>query len=135
MAGSGDRHSSFYRLSAADIVMVSVVLILSVGTLLWLGVREARGADGAAVASIFRGNALTETVPLTGDSDLTLRDVGMRFEVREGGIRVVESDCPHKVCVNTGWITRSGQIIACVPNRIVVRVERAQEPFLDAVVQ
>lgn len=133
--GPVNGHSSFYRLSPADVVMVSAVLILSVGTLLWMGAREARGADGAAVASIFRGDALIETLSLAGDGDLTLRDVGMKFEVREGRVRVADSDCPHKVCVNAGWVGRSGQIIACVPNRIVVRVERAQEPFLDAVVQ
>jgi hypothetical protein len=126
--------SGFYRLSAADIVMVSVVLAVSAGALFWMGTRDARGAEGA-IASILVGDRVVETLPLNEDKVLRLRDVGMTFEVRDGRVRVVESDCPHDVCVNTGWICRSGQIIACVPNRVVVRIEEPEEPFLDAVVQ
>ena len=42
-----------------------------------------------------------------------------------GKARIVESTCPDKVCINMGWITRSGQVIVCLPNRIVVRIENS----------
>ena len=44
----------------------------------------------------------------------------MRFE--NGRIRVLEADCPDKVCVVTGWLSRPGQTAACVPGRLMVRI-------------
>ena len=61
------------------------------------------------------------------------------LEILETGkVRVVESTCPDKVCVRTGWISRPGQAIVCLPNRIVVRIEgsatgRNLESRFDAV--
>jgi hypothetical protein len=48
-------------------------------------------------------------------------------EVRDGRIRVAESPCPHGICVRTGWTARAGDVIVCVPNRVVVRVEGLEE--------
>jgi hypothetical protein len=45
------------------------------------------------------------------------------IEVRDRRIRIAASPCPHKVCVRTGWIGRSGRMIVCLPNRVVVRIE------------
>lgn len=54
-------------------------------------------------------------------------------QVREGKVRVVKSPCPHKICVRTGWVSKSGNLIVCVPNRVVVRVEGEGEVDVDAV--
>jgi len=54
-------------------------------------------------------------------------------QVREGKVRVVKSACPHKICVRTGWVSKSGNLIVCVPNRVVVRVEGEGEVDVDAV--
>jgi hypothetical protein len=133
MAAGKDR-TSFYRFGAADIAMVVVVLALCAAALLSMGARGARDAEGATATILLNDNVI-ETVPLDVDGVLRLRDVGMTVEVKDGRIRVVESDCRHQVCVNTGWIGRSGSIIACVPNRVVVRVDGPEEPFLDAIVR
>jgi hypothetical protein len=126
--------TSFYRFSPTDIVMAMVVLLVSASALFWMGARDARGADGAT-ATVLRGDTVIETVPLSADGILRLRDVGMTLEVQSGRIRVVESDCPHDVCVHTGWIGSSGEVIACVPNRVIIRVDGPEEPFLDAIVR
>jgi hypothetical protein len=133
LKGRTHNYSSFYRFSVADVVFVVVVLAVSSGALLWMGTRDARGSSGPAVASIYCGDALLETVVLAKDCDLRLRDIGMEFQVRDGRIRVVDADCPHGICVNMGWVGRSGQLIACVPNRVIVKIEAQEEPFLDAI--
>jgi hypothetical protein len=133
MKAVADR-SSFYRLSATDVAVVVVVIAVSAAALLAIGAKDARGAAGATASVLWNDN-LIETVPLSADGVLRLRDVGMTLEVKDGRIRVLESDCPHQVCVETGWIGRSGEIIACVPNRVVVRVDGPEEPFLDAIVR
>ena len=45
-----------------------------------------------------------------------------KIEIQEGRVRMISSTCPHKTCVKTGWITHQGQLICCVPNRILIRI-------------
>ncbi|PLX87811.1 MAG: hypothetical protein C0619_14525 [Desulfuromonas sp.] len=46
-----------------------------------------------------------------------------RMEVRNGAVRVLHSPCPQKICIGLGEARRAGDLLACVPNRIVVRIE------------
>jgi hypothetical protein len=42
--------------------------------------------------------------------------------VESGRIAVITSDCPNHVCVRTGWRSRAGDVIVCVPNRVIIRI-------------
>ena len=54
---------------------------------------------------------------------------------REGG-RVLSSPCPDQVCVHQGKITRSGQTIACVPEKVLVTITTAaKENDHDAILR
>jgi len=37
-------------------------------------------------------------------------------------VRVVESACPDKICVHTGWTDNPAKPIACLPNRVIVKI-------------
>lgn len=43
--------------------------------------------------------------------------------VENGRIRYLDADCPDKVCVNTGWLSHSGDTASCLPARTVIRVQ------------
>ena len=43
--------------------------------------------------------------------------------VRRGAAFIRRSDCRDKVCVRMGEVAKVGDWIACVPNRLLVRVE------------
>lgn len=43
------------------------------------------------------------------------------------GARVSHSDCPDKICVETGTISKAGQTVVCVPFRAVLRIEYADD--------
>ncbi len=45
------------------------------------------------------------------------------LRVEDGRVRFTHSDCPDKVCVHTGWLSRAGQTAACLPAGVLVRVE------------
>lgn len=51
-----------------------------------------------------------------------LKELGMVIEFGQGRMRVVTSNCPAKICVKTGWISRAGQTILCVPTRTLFRM-------------
>lgn len=37
-------------------------------------------------------------------------------------IFMIESACPDKVCVHMGRKSRAGEVIVCLPNRVVIRI-------------
>ena len=43
-------------------------------------------------------------------------------EIKSGAIRMKFSPCPDRYCMETGWIDQPGQVIACVPNRIIIKI-------------
>ena len=55
-------------------------------------------------------------------------------EIKGGAVRVATAPCHRQICVGTGWVQRTGAVIACLPNRLLVQVEGTQAGHgLDAV--
>jgi len=57
------------------------------------------------------------------------------IKIDHGAVRVVSSDCPAKICVLTGNIRHAGEIIVCVPNKVVVKVAGKTENQFDVITQ
>lgn len=55
-------------------------------------------------------------VNLNGDYENTML-------VEKGKIRYQYANCPDKVCVKTGWLTKNGDAAFCLPNRTMIKIE------------
>jgi len=79
--------------------------------------------EGTAVLVEVAGTTV-EKLDIHENRDFTIPGVkgNMLLEVRDGRVRVRESDCPNRICVRTGWRSREGEVIVCVPNRTVIRI-------------
>ncbi len=55
---------------------------------------------------------------------------GMIVEIKDRKVRVKDADCPNKLCVKQGWISR-GSII-CVPKKIVIYFSNYKKNVIDA---
>ncbi|MDO5403806.1 MAG: NusG domain II-containing protein [Eubacteriales bacterium] len=54
--------------------------------------------------------------------------------IKDGAVRMSDADCPDKLCVNMGSISRTGETIVCLPHRVVVEIAGNQSD-IDSVVQ
>ena len=110
-------------------------------------------ALAALVAFGFYGRSdsqgpLTATISLDGESIGVYTLTGMREELLlmpEGlpypltirltsdGAEVSESSCPSLDCQHTGHISRSGESIICLPNKLVIRLSGGSDDGVDAV--
>lgn len=54
------------------------------------------------------------------------------IEVHDGSVRVLSSPCQEKICIKSGSISRPGQWIACLPNRIFITIKGRDEKKIDA---
>ena len=46
----------------------------------------------------------------------------LKVQIKERKVRVLEADCPNKICVKTGWIKNGNENIACVPNGVLIKL-------------
>jgi hypothetical protein len=53
----------------------------------------------------------------------------LTIEIKDKKVRVKESSCPNQVCVKTGWINKSGEIIVCAPNEVTFRILSFKNSF------
>ncbi|MBQ1350529.1 MAG: NusG domain II-containing protein [Ruminococcus sp.] len=56
------------------------------------------------------------------------------IEIRDGRIRVMEAECPDKVCVRTGWLSSSAIPIVCLPNHLEISFASGNDD-IDAVAE
>lgn len=42
--------------------------------------------------------------------------------IHDGKVEIIEADCKDKICVNTASIDKKGQIIACLPHKLYVKI-------------
>lgn len=85
------------------------------------------------VAVVFLDGEKKEEIDLSEvQSGYTLKVNGCVLSVEKGKISFLEADCPDRLCVKSGVLSKNGDTAACVPNKVVVRIENKKESF-DAV--
>lgn len=112
-----------------DLLLIAGVLTAA---LILIGIRwmngHPEGADQISegyYATIKVDNEIFRTVQLTREPQYievrTERGYDL-LKVHDYGIEVVESDCPQKICFTFGHITKPGEVIICLPLRMIIEV-------------
>ena len=93
-------------------------------------------AENGGCAVIKYGDEVVARLDLDKSGDYTFPEFeGMVFTVAEGAIAVTESNCGDHTCMRTGAISRSGEVIVCVPNKAAVTIESKEQSDLDVVLK
>lgn len=45
------------------------------------------------------------------------------IEIGDGKVRVIEADCPDQLDVKQGYIESPGEVIVCLPNKLVIEIK------------
>lgn len=110
------------------------LLILALAALALVAWPLAASAGASAERVVITGPAGTSSLPL--DKDATVQVEGengtVSVVIADGTVYVDHADCPDQVCVKTGRVSSTGAVIACVPNRVVLRVEGGEQREFDA---
>lgn len=110
------------RLTLLDVLLVAALTALPG----WALVKTWRTARVEREAWVYQANRLVGVYRLDVDQTVVIGDQTrphMKIQVRNGAIRVAESDCPKGVCRHAGWVRTPGRSIICVPNRVLVEVK------------
>jgi len=99
--------------------MIVLSLLAVAASVLW----SSSGGSGEARAEV-EASGQVYIMPLSRDDVLLVRGpVGdTRVEVAGGEIFISDSDCRDKICVAMGPVSSTSSWVACLPNRVFVRV-------------
>lgn len=87
--------------------------------------------EPAHFVKVSNSQRVVEQKSLAADQQFAVAgDLGQStLEVKQGKVRFVDSPCRAKVCIHAGWIHSSGQILACVPNGVLVELGGGTSEF------
>ena len=116
-------------LKKGDVLIIAVLSLLCV----FLFVLPLLNGSENAVAAVWLDGEKVKEVNLSDTSENFEFSVGnCVLSVEEEKIRFVSSDCPDKLCIKSGYLSKNGDTAACLPNKVVVKIETKKEK-LDAV--
>ncbi len=135
MHNASDEEIGFRKATKSEVFLIALIVLFSIAVILWNWSGASNGRKFASMIAIHQGGKLLERVGLERDRIFGLPNGEMEIEVKESRVRVARSNCPRQLCVNTGWIKTAGEVIACVPNKVLIEIEATDLPALDAVVR
>ncbi len=102
------------------------ILLIGLGgiaLIIWAFTQRTVKNTSNAYAEVLFNEAVIERLPLDSNKLYTLpQNEQVKLEVQGGSCGFIHSDCPDKVCINTGFLNKSGQSAACLPNKVAVRI-------------
>lgn len=112
-----------------DWILAAVVLLAA---FLLLGIYYLIPDQGSTMVEVYVDGELYGSYPLEEEQTVDIN--GTNRLIIEGGTADMDwADCPDKLCVHQKSISRNGESIICLPNKVVVTIVSNEEPELDAV--
>lgn len=112
-----------------DWILIAVVLAVSA---IFLGIHFFHPQQKYGMAEVTIDGEVYGSWPLSEDRTVEIGD-GNRLVIRDGKADMVWADCPDKLCVNQKAISREGESIICLPNKVVISIVGGEEREVDAV--
>ena len=110
-----------------DLIIVGVLLVAALALFFLMRARQDRDTGTGAQAVVTVDGQEIGRYPLSKSGTFPLNGGTNILVVENGEAWVSEADCPDKVCMGMGKISRNGEFIACLPNRVLIVIEGAAE--------
>ena len=113
-----------------DLLLLLIVVVVAAAICalrFWLGDKHPGDVtvriDGEVVASY----------DLSEDQEVELNGGTNTMRIEDGTVKMIQADCPDKLCMKQKAISKNRENIICLPNNIVLQIANQDESELDAV--
>ena len=114
-----------------DLILVGILLAAAVLLFVLMRGNQIRETGTGAEAVVTVDGEEVGRYPLSKNGVFPLNNGSNILVVENGEAWVSEANCPDKVCMGMGKISRNGDFIACLPNRLIVVVEGGEQSPID----
>lgn len=111
------------------LIWLAIGLLLA-AAVIWMLRPRPRGPHPVATVTVENREVAVIDLETAEDGDFSILDetgLPITFQVRDHAIRFLHSDCPDKVCINTGFLKNDLDVACCLPNRTILFVEMVDE--------
>ena len=126
-----ERKGIRYRLvmKKRDWILAGTIMGLAV---IWILVRMFfLNSDGETVQITVDGELYGE-YSLHEDKTIKINETNV-LRIKDGSAKMAEADCPDQICVHQRNISKNGETIICLPNKVVVTVCSGESSHLDGI--
>lgn len=109
-----------------DILLVFSIIVLIIVLFI---VNNNINKEQADAIEIYVNNEIYKTVPINAEEDLMI-ETGSEYnhiKIHNGGVEIVDASCKDNVCVNTGFISKLSERIVCMPNKVVIKINKIED--------
>ena len=114
-----------------DFYLAGAVILIALAWFLFNVNRE----QGSSV-SVYVNNELVNTLNLSDDGEYCIGEDEspiIIYTIQNGNLNVKYADCPDKLCVHQKTISKAGQTIVCLPNKVMFLIEGNLNNEFDAI--
>ena len=107
-----------------DLILIGSLLVLAIISLvLVLALKTKKNLQ----AKVYVQNEVVEVIDLSKKEEKDYYVQGLKGQVhihtKNGGIAIVESNCPHQDCVNMRYVYETNRPIICAYNAVYIVIE------------
>ena len=112
-----------------DFILILSVVLIALSVFLFL---HFTGEEGSGQVVIKVDGVENGRYDITDDREININDTNI-LVIKDNKAYMKSADCPDKLCVKQKAISKDGESIICLPNKIIVTVESNSKSDIDAV--
>lgn len=121
------------KINKYDITLIIAIIIINI-LLLFYGSRNVSKVDDN-IALVYSKNELVGKYILSEnyENEFTINSgVGHNtIKIKDKKIWIEEASCPDQICTHQGKISSDGEIIVCLPNQLLIKIEGNSNNDID----
>lgn len=122
------------KLDYVIIITLIIVSLLSSGIIIY---SSAKNKYQSQYVEISIGGDLYKKIPFDSSTEEKIdvkTDLGENLiNISKGYVQILDADCPDKVCIRDGSISKPGQVLVCLPHKVVVEIKGIKTTETDDV--
>lgn len=110
-----------------DLILAVSMIVLAAG--FYIGHRIANRKPAVIVEVSVRG-LVVEELDLSKDTQITIQGYSNgtnTLVIENGETYISDATCPDSICIHQGKISRSGEMIVCLPNQMIAKIVGEEE--------
>lgn len=110
-----------------DFILIGAILGI---ILVVFAITQLSKKEGACVVVKINGQEVAQ-YSLSENGEYELNGGTNILRIEDGKAFLVDADCPDHLCVNQGKISKTGETITCLPNRLTITVYGAEKSDVE----
>lgn len=114
------------KINKYDIALILAIIAVNVFILIYGSFNAVE--KGQKIAYVYSDKQLVGEYTLTKNYETEFKIDSATggyntIHIEDGKVWIHEATCPDKICLNQGKISNGGELIVCLPNKLLVQIE------------